>query len=64
MIGRQASAGEAQYVQFRSAARTRATCAEYARYRAEKDAWVSRNPEATPEQYQTAMRAISKACGI
>jgi len=29
-----------------------------------KSAWISRNPEASPQQYEAAMRAIAKHCGV
>jgi hypothetical protein len=28
-----------------------------------KSAWISRNPEASPQQYEAAMWAIAKQCG-
>lgn len=35
--------------------------AEYERRKAE---WVARNPDATPQQYQQAMKRIAKELGI
>jgi hypothetical protein len=29
-----------------------------------KEEWIRRNPEATPEQYQRAMKAIADRCGV
>jgi len=29
-----------------------------------KKEWVAKNPNATPEQYQRAMMAIAKKCGV
>ena len=34
------------------------------RYEAEKAAWIARNPEATPAEYQAAMRAIAQRVGV
>lgn len=33
---------------------------KYAYYEAAKQVWIRTNPEATPEQYEAAMRAIAK----
>lgn len=33
-------------------------------YEAEKRAWCARNPEATPEQYEAAMRSIAERLGV
>ena len=33
---------------------------KYAHYEAAKQVWIRANPEATPEQYEAAMRAIAK----
>ena len=33
-------------------------------YGAEKRAWIAANPNATPEQYDAAMRAIAERCGV
>lgn len=60
----QASAGRSQFAGQRSQARARSTFADYARYDAQKAAWASQNPDATPAQYQDAMRAIAEACGV
>jgi len=29
-----------------------------------KAEWIAKNPNATPKQYQIAMKAISKKCGV
>jgi hypothetical protein len=42
----------------------RATCTDYARYEAQKAEWVTRNPGATTAQYEAAVRATAKACGV
>ena len=34
------------------------------RYEAEKAAWIARNPDATPREYEQAMLAIAQRCGI
>jgi hypothetical protein len=64
MSARQTSASQAQYAYMRSHARLLATCADYARYDATKAAWIAQHPDATPAEYQAAVRAIAKACGI
>lgn len=33
-------------------------------YEREKQAWTASHPEATPEQYTSAMLAIAKRCGV
>lgn len=33
-------------------------------YELEKQAWQDRNPDASYEQYQAAMREIAKRCGV
>ncbi len=33
-------------------------------YEAAKRAWIAANPNATPEQYDAAMRAIAEMCGV
>jgi len=35
----------------------------FARYEAKKAAWVKANPDATPAEYEAAMRAIARECG-
>lgn len=55
---------KAIFAHARSTARTRATCADYARYEALKAEWVANNPEATTEQYEAALKVIAKACGV
>lgn len=44
--------------------RTRAVCANYARYEAEKRTWASSHPQVTSQEYEQAMRAIADACGV
>lgn len=34
------------------------------RYESEKAAWIAKNPEATPAEYQQAMRAIAQRAGV
>jgi hypothetical protein len=58
------AARKAHYAQARSSLRTRSTLASYARYEAEKAIWTSLHADATPGEYQAAMRAIAKACGV
>lgn len=58
------SLNQAVYARIRSAARTRSICRDYARYEAAKAEWSCCHPDATPEQYDQAMRAIAKACGV
>jgi len=36
----------------------------YAAYERMKADWVRANPEATPQEYQAAMRRIARECGI
>lgn len=36
----------------------------WAAYEAAKRAWVEANPNAAPEQYEAAMRAIAKRYGV
>jgi len=36
----------------------------YAEYERKKADWVQANPEATPQEYQTAMRRIALECGV
>lgn len=36
----------------------------YSRYESLKAQWIKDHPEATPEQYQQAMKRIAKACRI
>ena len=33
-------------------------------YEEAKRAWIEANPDATPEQYEDAMRAIAQRCGV
>lgn len=33
-------------------------------YEAEKARWVDQNPEATPQEYQAAMKKIAERCGV
>jgi len=37
---------------------------DFDRYEREKQSWIAEHPEATPEQYQTAMLTIASRCGI
>ena len=36
----------------------------WAAYEAAKRAWIAAHPNATPEQYDAAMRAIAKRMGV
>jgi len=54
----------ALYARNQSSVRTRSSCSNYARYEAEKAIWASSHPDSTSEQYEAAMRAIAKACGV
>jgi hypothetical protein len=36
----------------------------YSLYESLKQEWIRKNPEATPAQYQKAMRAISRKAGV
>lgn len=58
------SVNQVLYARSRSEARARSTCADYARYEAEKAIWASRNPLATPAEYQQAMSEIARLCGV
>lgn len=33
-------------------------------YESEKAAWTDAHPEATPREYEVAMQAIAKKCGV
>lgn len=57
-------AQKALYARRRSTARNYAHGANYERYEAEKAIWTGANPNSTPEQYDAAVRAIAKACGV
>ena len=59
-----ANTSRAIFAQARSATRTRSICADYARYEAYKSEWQSSNPDVTPQQYEAAIRAIAKKCGV
>lgn len=37
---------------------------DFARYEAEKYAWIAHHPNATGEEYVEAMRALAQRCGI
>lgn len=37
---------------------------EHERYELEKRKWQSEHPEATPAEYQQAMTAIARRCGV
>ena len=36
----------------------------YSAYEAAKAQWIAANPEATPAQYERAMRRLARRCGI
>jgi len=36
---------------------------DFAMYEAKKAGWVKANPDATPPEYEAAMRAIARECG-
>lgn len=38
--------------------------AQYERYSAQKAMWEATHPAATNSEYEAAMRAIAKACGV
>lgn len=58
------SVNQALYAHTRSQARARSTCADYARYEADKSIWVSQHPRATQAEYEHAMREIARKCGV
>lgn len=64
MTGLPPSVSRAAYVRNRADARIRNTCANYARYESEKTIWASGHPAATPSEYEHAIRAIARACGV
>jgi hypothetical protein len=37
---------------------------DYWRYEVMKSTWIARNPHATPNEYQLAMRRIARKCGV
>lgn len=45
-------------------ARKKPNSADIARYEAHKAIWISAHPDSTPGQYEAAMRAVSRACGV
>jgi hypothetical protein len=44
--------------------RIREFCADHTLYEAEKALWRARHPDATPTEYEHAMRAIARTCGV
>lgn len=36
----------------------------HASYERQKAAWIAANPEASPRDYEAAMRRIAKECGV
>lgn len=52
------------YCAQRAALRRRAVCDSYARYEASKQEWITRNPDATADEYQRAMTAIAREVGF
>lgn len=36
----------------------------YQQYEQLKQEWIAKHPNSTPEQYQKAMQAIARKCGI
>src|SRR5471032_3417746 len=54
----------AQFAHARAYVRMQSTRADYARFKAHKSTWSTQPPEATPAEYQAAVRAIAKACRI
>ncbi|MBV8048766.1 MAG: hypothetical protein JO171_16575 [Paludibacterium sp.] len=64
MTARQASAGQVHFSRMRAQARTMSMCAGFAKYESCKARWIAQHPNATPDEYQTAVRAIAKACGV
>jgi hypothetical protein len=36
----------------------------WAQYEFRKNAWLASHPDATPEEYQQAMKRIAKECGV
>lgn len=54
----------AVYAGARAAARSRHFCSSYARYEVEKSMWANRHLGATSAEYEQAMRAIARACGV
>jgi hypothetical protein len=64
MTGLAPSVVRAAYARNRADARIRNTCANYARFESEKAIWASVHPAATPLEYEQAIRAIARACGV
>jgi hypothetical protein len=64
MTGLPPSVNRTVYARNRADTRIRNTCANYARYEAEKTIWASGHPSATPSEYEHAIRAIARACGV
>lgn len=64
MTGLPPSVNRTVFARSRADTRIRNTCANYARYEAEKTIWASGHPSATPSEYEQAIRAIARACGV
>lgn len=64
MTGLSPSVNRAAYARNRADARIRSACASYARYEANKAMWRGMHPDASPTEYEAAMRAIAKECGV
>ena len=64
MIGAALTPSRVRYAGHRIVARTRQLCSCFANYEAEKAIWKASNPSATPAEYEQAMRAIARACGV
>ena len=63
-MNRQASPAQEQLVHARSKARTRARLSTQAQYEQAKAAWISQHPEASAAEYEVAIRALAKSCGV
>lgn len=52
------------YARANAATRVRSNCSNFARYEASKAMWRGMHPDASPSEYEAAMRAIAKECGV
>lgn len=64
MIGATSHGSRSRYAGLRGFIRVRQFCDKHARYEAEKAIWANSHPGSTPGEYESAIRAIAKACGV
>ena len=64
MSARHASASQAPHGYQRPSPLRRRPRADYAGYNVNKAIWVASHPDASPAEYEAAIRAIAKSCGV